>query len=109
MGQKIKKLFWTEPAQKDLQNIYNFFAEISPLLAERQIIRIIDAADLLETRFERMGQKEPLLADYKQEYRYLIKDNYKIIYHILPSEIIIDMVFDTRQNPEKMKKAVSKR
>ena len=109
MEKKIKKLFWTEPAQKDLQNIYNFFADISPLLAERQIIRIIDAADLLETRFEKMGQEEPLLTDYKYEYRYLIKDNYKIIYHILPSQIIVDMVFDTRQNPEKMKKIVSEK
>lgn len=104
MEKKIKKVVWTEPAREDLQTIYDYYAEISPLIAERQVIRIVDATDLLETGFEKMGQKEPLLKDYKYEYRYIVKDNYKIIYRVLSNEIVIDMVFDTRQNPEKMKK-----
>ena len=104
MGEKIKKIFWTEPAQKDLQNIYDFYAEISVVIAERQVLRIIDAADSLISGFQKRGQRETLLENYEYEYRYLVKDNYKIIYHILPEEIIIDMVFDTRQNPEKMKR-----
>lgn len=103
MGKKIKKTVWTKPAQKDLQNIYNYYAKISSSIAERQVTRIIDVVDLLETGFAKMGQKEPLLKNYGYEYHYLVKDNYKIIYRVLSTEIVIDMVFDTRQNPEKMK------
>lgn len=103
MGKKIKKTVWTKPAQKDLQNIYDYYSKISFSIAERQVIRIIDAVDILGTGFAKMGQKEPLLKNYGYEYHYLVKDNYKIIYRILPSEIVIDMVFDTRQNPEKIK------
>ena len=104
MGKKIKRIVWTEPARNDLQDIYDYYAEISPLIAERQINRIIDAADLLETGFEKIGQQEPLLKNYNYEYRYIVKDNYKVIYRVMPDDIVIDMVFDTRQNPDKMKR-----
>jgi len=36
-------------------------------------------------------------------YRYLVEGNYKIIYRIKDESIVVDSVFDCRQNPVKMK------
>jgi hypothetical protein len=52
-----------------------------------------------------MGQREPALLNRKLEYRYLIETHYKIIYSVENEEIvIIHVVFDTRQHPEKLGK-----
>jgi len=45
-----------------------------------------------------------LLQTFANEYRYLVQDNYKIIYHQVKEEIVIDMVFNTRRDPAKMKR-----
>ncbi|MGO4771137.1 type II toxin-antitoxin system RelE/ParE family toxin [Flavobacterium sp. W22_SRS_FK3] len=51
-------------------------------------------------------QIEELLLNRENEYRYLICDNYKIIYSIDSKQkrIMIADVFDTRQNPAKIKR-----
>jgi len=51
-----------------------------------------------------IGRKEELLVDRKFEYRFLVVENYKIIYWIEDNYIKIATVFDCRQNPEKIKK-----
>ncbi|WP_126337196.1 type II toxin-antitoxin system RelE/ParE family toxin [Kaistella antarctica] len=48
------------------------------------------------------GQKELLLEMLEKEYRYILSGNYKIIYKVEDSYIIITDVFDARQNPSKM-------
>lgn len=102
MEKQSLKIVWTEPAKNDLQNIYVYLAEISIVVAEKQILRLIDRVELLEDGFFSIGQKEPLLLNHPNGYRYLVQDNYKIIYHLGGHEVVIDMVFDTRQNPAKM-------
>jgi plasmid stabilization system protein ParE len=51
-----------------------------------------------------IGQIEENLIELKQEHRYLVEGNYKIIYRIINNDVYITDVFDTRQNPEKMKR-----
>jgi plasmid stabilization system protein ParE len=53
-----------------------------------------------------IGQIEELLTDRIQNFRYLVHKNYKIIYwiNIEQSRIEIVDVFDTRQNPVKVKR-----
>lgn len=106
MEKSSVRVIWTEPAKKDLQNIYDFLEQISPVIAENQIIRIISRVDLLEDGYLKIGQQEPLLKNKKADYRYLIQNHYKIIYHHIFNDIIIDMVFDTRQNPTKMEEKI---
>lgn len=52
-----------------------------------------------------MGQLEdnPMVAN--RGYRYLVEGNYKIVYKVYneEKEILISTVFDTRQNPTKLK------
>lgn len=103
MGQKRVEIVWTDPAKRDLQEIFDFLTkEVSSSIAENQIIRIIKRVELLEDGFTQIGQREPLLLKRDIEYRYLIQDKYKIIYHQRKSRVIIDMVFDTRKYPGKM-------
>ncbi len=50
-------------------------------------------------------KKEIHLKEGIREFRYLIYQNYKIIYYInqTTNQVIVANVFDTRQNPDKIK------
>ncbi|TAK31145.1 MAG: type II toxin-antitoxin system RelE/ParE family toxin [Saprospiraceae bacterium] len=52
--------------------------------------------------FPMMGQMEEHLKETGLGYRYLIEENYKIIYLIYNDYVLITGIFDTRQDPEKM-------
>jgi len=103
MEKEIRKIIWTLPAKNELQNIYNFLSEISEIIAYKQIGRIVNQVEHLQTHFITIGQKEPLLINKIYKYHYLIRDNYKIIYRFTKDEVIINRVFDSRQNPRKLK------
>lgn len=48
------------------------------------------------------GQQELNLIQLKQEHRYIVTGNYKVIYRFEKETVIIIDIFDTRQNPNKM-------
>jgi hypothetical protein len=54
------------------------------------------------------GQIEPNLQVFQQNHRYLVCGNYKIVYKVFEHQIIINDVFDTRQNPYKIAKGILK-
>jgi toxin ParE1/3/4 len=97
------KLFYTEQAVKSLQECLDFFPpEVS--LEKRLQIRdgILAKADKLLSK-PRMGQKEEYLDHLGQSHRRIIVGHYKIIYRIEGEIIYITDIFDTRQDPSKMK------
>lgn len=97
------RVFWTETARLQLEDIFEYYNSRAGLSTARNLVKqIIDRTIQLE-RNPHSGQIEPLLSDRKFEYRYLVQGNYKIIYRIEGNYIRIAMVFDTRQNPEKLK------
>jgi hypothetical protein len=51
-----------------------------------------------------IGQREALLLDRKEEFRYLVHSNYKIIYWVNKDKNRIEItdIFDTRQSPAKI-------
>jgi len=51
-----------------------------------------------------IGAVEENLIDLGQGHRYIVVDNYKIIYRVIQLNIYITDIFDCRQNPQKMKK-----
>ena len=64
--------------------------------------RILAKADkLLENPF--IGQQEEYLEHMGRSHRRIIDGNYKIIYRIEGEAIVITDIFDSRQDPEKMK------
>lgn len=98
------KIFWTDFSKRQLRKIFSFYLENASLrVAQKLTIGIVEKTFMLSTR-PKVGQKEELLKDRKQEFRYLVFKNYKIIYWInyQKNQIEITDIFDTRQNPKKI-------
>ncbi|MDO5665248.1 MAG: type II toxin-antitoxin system RelE/ParE family toxin [Bacteroidia bacterium] len=97
------KIIWSMEAVSDLDSIYEFYYEKSPLVAANIYNTIVDEVDIL-IRFPKIAAVEELLADMSQIFRSLIVLNkYKVIYRIDNQRIIIDKVWDCRQNPGNLK------
>lgn len=97
------RVFWTETARNQLEDIFDYYQnKAGTAVAKKLVKQIIDRTIQLENN-PQSGQKESYLTDRKFEYRFLVQGNYKIIYRIDGSYIRIAMVFDSRQNPDKLK------
>lgn len=97
------KLVYTEQAIISLEEALNF---IAPKVSEDKLIeirnKILDKADTLLTH-PLKGQQEPFLEHLGLHHRRLIEGHYKIIYRIIDDCIYITDIFDSRQDPDKMK------
>ena len=102
-------VLWTQYAESQLDNIYDYIKSYSQLSATNVYNDILDESAML-AHFPRMGAIEPLLSDFPEKYRYLqVRKNYKIVYCIdNETTIYVVAVFDCRQSPEKLKKDVAK-
>ncbi len=97
------RIYWTETAINQLETIFDYYSLKAGNKTARKITSsIVDKTILLENN-PKIGQKEELLQNRKNEYRYIIEKNYKIIYWIETEQVNIASVFDCRQNPVKMK------
>ena len=101
------KIYWTSFAERELENIFDYYFEKSGYtIAKRLVNTIYDTTEKLKLQHE-IGQKEELLKERVEKFRYLVVKNYKVIYWINRTEnqIEINDVFDTRQNPTKLKRS----
>lgn len=97
------KLVYTEQALFSLEEELNFIAAKVPhekLLEIRN--KILDAADKLLLH-PLQGQEETFLVHLGLGHRRLVVSHYKIIYRITEEYIYITDIFDSRQDPDKMK------
>ena len=96
-------LVYTEQAIISMEEALEF---IAPKVSSEKLVkirnRILDAADTLLLQ-PQLGQKEPYLEHLSLEHRRLIEGNYKIIYRVIGEYIYITDIFDSRQDPDKMK------
>ncbi len=96
------EVYWLQLAENKLEDIYSYYySKAGKRIASKLINGIVDATIGLEKQ-PRIGQVEELLNDRKEDFRYLVYKNYKILYwvNIEKNRIEIANVFDTRQNPE---------
>ena len=100
------KLFWTDFSQKELEKIYRYYREKTGTRIAKRLVNGIYNETLKLKKQPKIGQTEELLKKREQEFRYLVYENYKIIYWINNKEnrIEINDVFDTRQNPIKIER-----
>ncbi|WP_343695081.1 type II toxin-antitoxin system RelE/ParE family toxin [Flavobacterium sp.] len=98
-------VYWTQFAEDKLIDIFEYYKyKAGVKVAKALVDGLVDASLSLEFNAYG-GQKEELLSDRIQDFRYLIFKNYKIIYWIneYKKAIYISNIFDTRQNPTKLK------
>lgn len=98
------EVYWLELAENKLEDIFGYYSlKASKKVAEKLINGIVDTTIGIEKQPE-IGPVEISLKHKKQEFRYLVFKNYKIVYWINYdfNRIEIANVFDTRQDPEKI-------
>ncbi len=98
------KLHFTTNALRQLSQILGYHNDIGNTKKGRRIARqILDRAEELET-YPELGSKEENLKGLGEGHRSLLVGTlYKIIYLIAKPFIYITDIFDTRQDPNKMK------
>ncbi|WPR70954.1 type II toxin-antitoxin system RelE/ParE family toxin [Flavobacterium sp. NG2] len=100
------KIYWTDFSKKELQKIFEYYKVKASLKVAKNFTIGIAKETLKLKKQPEIGQIEELLIDRPNQFRYLVYKNYKIIYWINTSEnrIEISDVFDSRQNPVKIKR-----
>ena len=100
------EIIWSDQAENELDKIFEYYSEFVSVRVAKDILKeIIEEPNRLISSPE-ISQREDLLLDRENEYRYLICGNYKLIYSIDfdNNALKIADVFDTRQNPSKIKR-----
>jgi len=97
------KLVYTEQALVSLEETLVF---VSAKVSREKLIeirdQILDATDtLLLQPFK--GQKESLLEHLGLGHRRLVLNHYKIMYRVVGEYIYVTDIFDSRQDPDKMR------
>lgn len=98
------KIFWTDFAKNELRHIFYYYLNNSNRSVALKIVTtIVEETNILRNQ-PYIGQVEENLIDRKQTFRYLVCNNYKVIYWINKdkNQIEINDVFDCRQNPVKL-------
>ncbi len=98
------KVYWSDFALISLETIYKYYKEnVSIGIAKNILQNILSCTSQLE-KFPLSGTIEELLIELNENYRYIIRGNYKIIYKIQNNTIYITDIIDSRQNPEGIRK-----
>ena len=100
------QIIWSNFAEEKIDEIFEYHKkEVSLQIAKRLTSGLIEAAEILVNN-PHIGQVEELLVEREEEYRYLLHKNYKIIYFVDVKNGFVKIadVFDTRQNPIKIKR-----
>ena len=83
---------------------FDYYSLVAGRPVARQIVgNIISSIERLGHN-PLMGQIEELLDEYAEGYRRVVEGDYKIIYWIASESIIVESIFDCRQNPVKIGK-----
>lgn len=100
------KVVWTKFALKALFEVFTYYkTNVSSTIAANIKNNILSSSSQLQTN-PLLGVKEEFLNDLGEGHRSLIRGNYKVIYKIVNEQLFITDVFDTRQNPDKIKRNV---
>lgn len=96
------KIVWTDFAIKNLKEIFDYYStRVNIKVAHRIRLQILKSSRQLKYN-PNSGSIEHSLISLDKNHRYLVSGNYKLIYRILDNQVIINDVFDTRQNPSNM-------
>lgn len=98
------EIVFTDTAKKQLKSIYQYYKkEASLKVAESIKDRILEDIEKLK-KGPHIGSEEAYLIPLKKDYKKLVTGNYKAIYRIIDTTIVIDTIFDTRREPKELLK-----
>ncbi len=102
----MNQIIWTNFAISELKRIYLYYKMFAtPQVAKKVKASILRTVKYLSKHSE-IGLIDESLVSLNQNHRYVVVDNYKIIYRILENSIYVIDVFDCRQNPDKMSRNI---
>lgn len=94
---------WTKAALKNIKKIHAFYKKTANTETANKIVELVfETAQQLKTQ-DSIGQKQENLKHLNLGHRYLLSGHNKIIYNKKENTVYITHVFDTRQNPKKLK------
>lgn len=96
------KTIWTDFAIENLKSIFDYYTIKANRKVAHKIRKQILASTKQLTQNPESGQLELYLESLNKQHRYVVSSNYKIIYRVENKNIVINDVFDVRQNPIKM-------
>ncbi|MBL7952802.1 MAG: type II toxin-antitoxin system RelE/ParE family toxin [Flavobacteriales bacterium] len=97
------KVVWSAWALQQLDEIHGWYwTQASPAVADGIVENVLSVTRLLE-QFPFGGPIEPWLEHQGLGHRRVVIGNYKVVYRVLGDEVRIIDVFDSRQDPGKMK------
>lgn len=98
------KVKLTKPAERRLDQITDYHKRKGNKNKGKELRKKIVEISKLLSKNPKMGREEDYLKGLGQGHRYVLLDKFhKLIYRIIKPFIYITDVFDTRQNPDKMK------
>lgn len=100
------KLNWTEYSKNELRKIFLYYKSKSNLKTAKNIVEQISKEVLILEKYPFIGQIEEQLVDRKEEFRYFLYSNHKIVYYVNLEINLVEIVdiFDCRQEPLKIKR-----
>ena len=93
----VYNIVYSKEAERDLIRAHDYIKHElkNPSAAERTIQKIVSAITLLEKHPERGGK---LFKHIPVEYRFLLVDNYIVVYRIAESRVYIVRLFHKKQD-----------
>ena len=102
MKKKKLPIRWDEKAWDNLNRIYDYIALDSVAAARYVKTELVRLAGSLND-FPEKYPKDEFLKDMPENYRFVSKWSYKIIFEVESDYIIIVAIFHTSQNPKKIR------
>jgi len=103
------KIIWTDFASETLAEIFKYYKKSASDKVAREIKSSIFSSTKQLIKQPKSGQIENTLKKLKEDHRYLVEGNYKVVYKKVSEGILITDVFDTRQDPIKINNPKRKR
>lgn len=93
----------TEGAERDLEEIYDHFAEFdSPEKADYVLRRLLEVAERLATFPDRGPHPKELQALGIREYRQTYFKPYRLVYRVIGKQVFIYLIADGRQDMQSL-------
>lgn len=100
------KIEWDSQAIQQLEQVFRLNQILFGTKKAKAIIQSIQHHIVLLKQFPQMGAIEQNTIQRSSPYRYLIEKHCKIFYTIESDTIFIALIWDTRQDPEKLWKYI---